>query len=203
MLTPTVVREYDRAAPDRDETETATFGLGCFWGPDATFGAIDGVIRTRVGYAGGSRPDPSYRALGDHTEVVQVDFDPAAVSYRTLLDYAFDLHSPYSQSGKRQYHNLVLATERQREPIDAYLDDTGHDPDRLETRIEPVSDFYPAEEYHQKYDLSGTRWITDAFDAAGYDAAAVRDSPAAAKLNGHVAGHDVSLPFLDARQDRP
>ena len=68
-LSPSVVREHDRAAPDPSETETATFGLGCFWGPDARFGALKGVVRTRVGYAGGTETDPSYHALGDHTEV--------------------------------------------------------------------------------------------------------------------------------------
>ena len=75
-LSPSVVREHDRAAPDPSATETATFGLGCFWGPDGRFGALEGVVRTRVGYAGGTRTDPSYHALGDHTEVLQVDFDP-------------------------------------------------------------------------------------------------------------------------------
>lgn len=79
-LTPATVREYDERAVDGEDTETATFGLGCFWGPDARFGAMDGVIRTRAGYAGGTKRDPSYHSLGDHTEVVHVEFDPALTS---------------------------------------------------------------------------------------------------------------------------
>jgi len=59
-LTVEAVRRYDDAAPDSDATETATVALGYFWGPDARFGAMDGVVRTRVGYAGGTTPDPTY-----------------------------------------------------------------------------------------------------------------------------------------------
>jgi peptide-methionine (S)-S-oxide reductase len=194
-LTPTVIREYDRGAPA--DTETATFGLGCFWGPDAAFGAIDGVVRTRVGYAGGTKADPSYEVLGDHTEVVQVDYDPGTVPFAELLDQAFEQHSPRRQAKKRQYQNILFTeTEKQLETIHAYLDSSGYDPEGIETRIESLSQFHVAESYHQKFNLSGKRWITDAFADAGYDDADVRESPAAAKLNAHVAGHDVTAPFL-------
>lgn len=199
-LTPTVLREYDRNAPDRSETETAVFGLGCFWGPDATFGALDGVVRTAAGYAGGTEPEPTYHALGDHTEVVRVEYDPSTIGYADLLDVVFEEHHPDVQAGKRQYHNLVLMTsDEQAATVDAVLADRGLDRDRIETRIERLSAFTPAESYHQKFNLSDKRWITAPFEDAGYDEAAIRDSPAAAKLNAHVAGHDVSVPFLDVR----
>lgn len=202
MITPTVLTEYDDNAPER--TETATFGLGCFWGPDATFGALDGVIRTRVGYAGGTKPDPTYHALGDHTEVVQVEFDPQAITYERLLELVFREHHPYRQAGKRQYQYLVLtASERQHEAVESFLAASEYDRDRIETRIEGLSQFFPAESYHQKYNLRGKRWLTESFEEAGYDETAIRESPAAAKLNADVAGHDVSLPFLDAREDKP
>lgn len=201
-LTPTVLREYDRQAPT--DTATATFGLGCFWGPDAAFGAIDGVVRTRVGYAGGTKPDPSYELLGDHTEVVQVDYDPETVSFADLLDRAFDSHSPRHRAGKRQYQNILFTgTDDQREQLRAYLDANGYDPDRIETRIESLSRFHVAETYHQKFNLRGKRWITDVFADAGYDDADVRESPAAAKLNAHVAGHEVTVPFLVDRDSGP
>lgn len=157
-LTPTVLREYDRGAPDSDDGERATFGLGCFWGPDADFGALDGVVRTRVGYAGGTKADPSYHALGDHTEVLQVDFDPDTLTYREIVDEIFRSHYPNKQTGNRQYHNVVLtANESQHETVLAVL------------------------------------------RAKGYDDVVIRESPAAAKLNAHAGGRDVSLPFLDAR----
>jgi peptide-methionine (S)-S-oxide reductase len=200
-LTPTVVREYDRQAPT--ELETATFGLGCFWGPDAEFGAIDGVVRTRVGYAGGTKANPSYEVLGDHTEVVQVEYDPEQVTFAELLDRAFELHDPSHQTQKRQYQNIVFtATERQKDQLEQYLESNGYDADTLATRLESLSEFHVAERYHQKFNLRGKRWITDVFDAAGYDGADVRESPAAAKLNAHVAGHSVSVPFLNHVSER-
>ncbi len=200
MLTPTVIKEFDRNA--QTETATATFGLGCFWGPDAAFGAIDGVVRTRVGYAGGTEPDPTYQVIGDHTEVVQVEYDPDQVSFGGLLETAFDQHSYRSQPKKRQYQNIIFTeNDAQREALDVYLDAEGNDPDTIETRLESLSQFYVAEAYHQKYNLRGKRWITGPFTEAGYDDADIRESPAAAKLNAHVAGHDVSVAFLDQRYE--
>ncbi|MEF8813825.1 MAG: peptide-methionine (S)-S-oxide reductase [Halovenus sp.] len=199
-LTPTVLREYDRSAPDRTETRKATVGLGCFWGPDAAFGALDGVIRTSVGYAGGTKLDPSYRTLGDHTEVVRLEYDPTTTRYRDILEMAFAEHSPERQARNRQYHNVVLVeSDKQAETLDAFLDSRGLDADSIETRLERLDEFYLAEPYHQKYNLKSTQWMMTAFDEAGYDATEIRRSPAGAKLNAHVSGHDVSLPFLDAR----
>ncbi|SDJ55196.1 peptide-methionine (S)-S-oxide reductase [Halovenus aranensis] len=197
-LTPTVLREYDNRAPTA--TETATFGLGCFWGPDARFGAIEGVIRTRAGYAGGTKPDPSYRTLGDHTEVVQVDYDPETVSFQKLLTVAFEEHSPRNQTEKRQYQNIVFTeSETQREAVGTFLDTSNYRADELGTRFESLETFHIAEPYHQKFNLSDKHWITGPFEKAGYAEADIRESPAAAKLNAHVAGHDVSVPFLSDR----
>jgi peptide-methionine (S)-S-oxide reductase len=99
--------DADALAPGR--TATATFGMGCFWGPDARFGAVDGVVRTRVGYAGGTDPDPSYYSLGDHTEVVQVEYDPDALAYEDLLEVFWANHDPFSSPYKRQYRGVALA----------------------------------------------------------------------------------------------
>ena len=190
--TPRTIIEYDRTAPTRDATETATFGLGCFWGPDAQFAAIDGVVRTRVGYAGGETPDPSYHSLGDHTEVVQFDYDPDRIAYSEFLEIALQGHSPRKQPKKRQYHRIVCpASDAQRGAIDAYLDANGLAEDEIGTRIERLSDFYPAESYHQKYSLRTDRTLLDCFEEAGYDDQDVRESPAAAKLNADRAGRDI------------
>jgi peptide-methionine (S)-S-oxide reductase len=200
-LTPTVLREYDERAPTA--LATATFGLGCFWGPDAAFGAVDGVVRTRVGYAGGTKTDPSYEVIGDHTEVVQVEYDPNQVSFPALLEIAFDEHNPAHQPEKRQYQHIVFTeTPQQRKDLQRYLD-ANVNRERLETRLESLDGFYVAEDYHQKYNLRGKRWITDEFREAGYDDTDIRESPAAAKLNAHVAGHDVDVPFLDHGYERP
>lgn len=184
------IRAFDDAAPDPGETETATFALGCFWGPDATFGAREGVVRTRVGYAGGTATDPTYHDIGDHSETVQVDYDPDVISFEDLVDVAVDQHSPRHQPSKRQYQNVLFhESDEERETIESALDDLTYDD--VKTRVEPLDSFTLAETYHQKYNLRSKRAILAAFEEAGYDDADVRESPAAAKLNAHVAGHDV------------
>jgi peptide-methionine (S)-S-oxide reductase len=180
------VRAYDRAAPPPERTRTATFGLGCFWGPDARFGATDGVVRTRVGYAGGTTPDPTYHEIGDHTEVVQVDYDPRRLRYEDLLRAAFDAHDSRRQPRARQYQHVVLCGPGQRESVERFLADRFPDPDRVATRVEDLGTFTAAEDYHQKYRLRSD----PAFRAfQDYDDRAVRESPAAAALNGAAAGH--------------
>jgi peptide-methionine (S)-S-oxide reductase len=191
--TPTTIRDFDERALDDDETKTATYALGCFWGPDAKFGALDGVIRTRVGYAGGTKPNPSYHALDDHTEVFQVDYDPETIAYTDLLEHVFRSHDPRRQTRKTQYQNIVFtATPDQRDALEAYLEANDLDPDTIQTRIEHLSRFYPAEDYHQKHSLRSQRALMEAFEEASDDDEDLRESPAAAKLNGYAAGHDIA-----------
>ena len=178
----------DADALPPSETETATFGMGCFWGPDARFGAMDGVVRTRVGYAGGTEPDPSYYALGDHTEVVQVEYDPDVLSYDDLLAVFWENHA-WATTSKRQYRGVVLAhdddqraaAERTR---DGLAERTGRS---VETVVEPLSQFYLAEDYHQKYELRTLSAVADELDDIYGDA--LVDSTVAARLNGFAAGH--------------
>ena len=194
---PVLLREFDDRSPAPEETETATFALGCFWGPDAEFAAVDGVVRTRVGYAGGTEPDPTYHSLSDHTETIQVDYDPEGCSYRDLLEIVFRSHNPRTTMEKVQYQNIVFTdSEAQRETLGAFLEERGLNPDSLGTRFEALERFYPAEAYHQKYNLKSKRWVTNAFQEAGYSPEDVRESPAAAVLNAHVSGHDIEAPRL-------
>ncbi|RDI69518.1 peptide-methionine (S)-S-oxide reductase MsrA [Halopelagius longus] len=190
--TATTIREYDQNALDRDETETATFALGCFWGPEAQFGAMDGIVRTRVGYAGGTKLNPTYRELGDQTEAFRVDYDTDDVSYADLLAIVFDSHDPNHQPRKRQYQNIVFTdSPEQREALETYLEANGLDVDSIETRIESLTRFYPAESYHQKYNLKAKQSLLNPFEEAGYDDEELQESPAAAKLNGYAGGHDI------------
>lgn len=179
----------DREALPPGETETATVGMGCFWGPEARFGAMEGVVRTRVGYAGGTTADPSYYALGDHTEVVQVEYDPTALAYDGLLEVFWANHDPRGSTGKRQYRPVVLAaTDGQREAAERSRDAVA---DRLgaavTTDVERLDRFYLAEDYHQKYELRSTPVLGDEMvDRCGDG---LVDSTVAARLNGFVAGH--------------
>lgn len=184
---PTELRRDADALPP-SETGTATFGMGCFWGPDARFGAMEGVVRTRVGYAGGTKPDPTYHSLGDHTEVVQVEYDPTTLSYADLLDVFWANHSPRA-SPKRQYRGVVLVhDDRQREAAERSLaaveERTGAS---VATAIEPLDGFALAEAYHQKYELRSTPVLGDEFADLFGDG--LVDSTVAARLNGFVAGH--------------
>ncbi|MDS0259386.1 peptide-methionine (S)-S-oxide reductase [Haloarcula sp. S1CR25-12] len=186
---PLTALERDAAALPPSETATATFGMGCFWGPDARFGAMDGVVRTRVGYAGGTEPEPSYYSLGDHTEVVQVEYDPEMLEYDALLNAFWANHSPFSAPHKRQYRGVVLAHDgAQREAAEASAAAlearTGQS---VETAIESLDAFTPAEAYHQKYELRSTPVLGDELEDI-YGPALV-DSTVAARLNGFVAGH--------------
>ncbi|MFC6864639.1 peptide-methionine (S)-S-oxide reductase MsrA [Halomicroarcula sp. GCM10025817] len=179
----------DAAAPPPDATETATFGMGCFWGPDARFGAMPDVVRTRVGYAGGTDPDPTYYALGDHTEVVQIEYDPAELTYADLLSVVWANHDPFSAAHKRQYRGVVLVhDDDQREVAERTRDDlaarTGKS---VATAVETYSGFTLAEDYHQKYELRSTPVVGDELETILGDEFV--DSTVAARLNGFVAGH--------------
>jgi len=146
------------------------------------------VVRTRVGYAGGTESSPTYHAIGDHTEVVQVDYDPRETTYRDLLRTAFRSHDHTRQPRKRQYQHLVLTTGDQRAVVADYLAERDLDPEGIATRVEPLDRFTAAEDYHQKHTLR-SGGVPDAL--SGYGDRELRESPAAARLNGHAAGHDL------------
>jgi peptide-methionine (S)-S-oxide reductase len=146
--------------------ETAVFALGCFWGAERLFWQIDGVYSTAVGYSGGFTPNPTYEETCSgrtgHAEAVLVVFDPAKVSYESLLKTFFEAHDP--TQGMRQGNDvgtqyrsaIYYADERQRQAAeaarDAYnaaLQRAGQRP--ITTEIAPAGPFYYAEDYHQQY----------------------------------------------------
>ncbi len=145
-------------------TETATFGAGCFWGVEAAFQRVPGVIDTAVGYSGGEMANPTYKDVctdeTGHAEVVQVTFDPAKVSYEKLLDTFWQAHDPTQMNRQgpdfgTQYRSAIFfhsteqaaAAKKSRAAVEA----SGKFKRPIATEITPVSTFYRAEEYHQKY----------------------------------------------------
>ncbi|CAJ2635743.1 unnamed protein product [Trifolium pratense] len=100
------IRFPDRVAqPARDQSDqhhfqTAVFALGSFWRSEAVFGCLPGVVRTTVGYSGGSKPNPEYRSFGDHAESVQVEYDPRLIGFRELLDIFWSSHDPRQVYGQ-------------------------------------------------------------------------------------------------------
>jgi methionine-S-sulfoxide reductase len=135
----------------------ATFALGCFWCPDAQFGALPGVIRTCVGYCGGTRPvSPTYKNIGDHSECVQIDFDPQRITHRELLDAFWRWHDPLSQYGEGQYASAIFyQTDEQRQEAEESKRKQERQYARpLQTRIGKMNKFTRAEEHHQKVRVS-------------------------------------------------
>ena len=144
--------------------EIATFGAGCFWGVEAAFQRVPGVIDTAVGYSGGKTPNPTYEDVctdeTGHAEVVQVTFDPAKVSYEQLLDVFWQAHDPTQVNRQEpdfgtQYRTAIFFHSPEQEAAAkksrAALDDIGKFKRRIATEITPAGAFYRAEEYHQKY----------------------------------------------------
>jgi peptide-methionine (S)-S-oxide reductase len=152
--------------------ELATFGMGCFWGAERKFWEVKGVYSTAVGYAGGFTPNPTYEevcgGLTGHAEVVQVVFDPPAVSYEELLRVFWENHDP--TQGMRQgndvgtqYRSAVYchgdaqrkAAETSRDAYEKVLRKAGFGP--ITTEIRDAHEFYYAEDYHQQY-LAKNPW---------------------------------------------
>jgi len=178
----------DMAVPEA--VETATFAMGCFWGAEAAFGIADGVLRTRAGYAGGSTMDPTYHDLGDHTESVQVDFDPSNISFGNLLDIFLAHIDPYYMPMTDRYISILFYhDDGQKNDIDRRIGEieseigTG-----VAVKVLPYDGFYPAEEYHQKYYLKSVSDLAKEY----YDIFGVPEklsgSTAAARVNGYVSG---------------
>jgi peptide-methionine (S)-S-oxide reductase len=176
----------DATAPD--DVATATFGMGCFWGAEARFGAHEAVVRTRVGYAGGDAPDPNYDDIGDHTEVVQVDYDPARADYGDMLEVFWAGHDPTGDA-KRQYRSLVLVhDDEQRARAEAHVEGIEQQAEvAVTTAIESYEGMTLAEDYHQKYHLRSEEELMAEFEAE-YSPAEMINSTAAARVNAVVGG---------------
>jgi peptide-methionine (S)-S-oxide reductase len=144
--------------------EKATFGAGCFWGVEATFRRLEGVKDTAVGYAGGTTDNPTYRDVCSgtthHVEVVQVEFDPAEISYDELLNVFWEEHDPTQVNRQgpdfgEQYRSVIFyhSPEQQQraEASKKALAESGKYSKPIATKIEPAPTFWPAEDYHQQY----------------------------------------------------
>jgi len=178
----------DTSAPA--QTETATFALGCFWAPDSIFGSVKGVVRTRVGYAGGTTESPTYHNLGDHTETIQIDYDPTQISYEQLLEIYWNSHNPTVPYWSRQYMSIVFYhNNKQRELAmeTKQLEQAGSGR-QVYTEIIPFSEFYLAEDYHQKYHLQQVAELMKELTAIYPNFADFIESTAVARINGYVGG---------------
>ena len=144
--------------------EKATFGAGCFWEVEAAFRQVKGVKATAVGYAGGSVNNPTYEQVctdrTGHAEVVQVDFDPAEVSYDDLLEVFWGNHDPTQLNRQgpdvgAQYRSVIFFHTPEQEAAaresKAALESSGRFRRPIVTEILTAPEFWPAEDYHQQY----------------------------------------------------
>jgi peptide-methionine (S)-S-oxide reductase len=152
--------------PFPEGTETAVFGMGCFWGAERRFWQLDGVYTTSVGYAGGMTPNPTYEEVctgrTGHTEAVMVVYHPDQVTYDDLLRVFWETHDPtqgYRQGNDigTQYRSAIYTTtdqqldqaKRSKDVYQSVLSERGFGD--VTTEIEPLDDYYYAEAYHQQY----------------------------------------------------
>jgi peptide-methionine (S)-S-oxide reductase len=152
---------------------------------------MPGVVRTRVGYAGGTTENPTYYNLGDHTESIQIEYDPAVISYEELLDVFWASHDPFRQPWSRQYMAIVFThdDEQERQAIEGRDRLAAGMGQKVTTEIVPFSRFYLAEDYHQKYRLQQDPVLVREFRAIYPSTQDFVDSTAAARVNGYVAGY--------------
>ncbi len=147
-------------------------------------------MRTRVGYAGGTTESPTYHRLGDHTETVQLDYDPTTVSYAELLEVFWQSHDPSRRSHARQYMAAVFyhTSEQERLARESAARVAAATGRPVRTAILPAGRFYLAEAYHQKYRLRQHPELLRELKAIYPNETDLTDSTAAARLNGYLAG---------------
>ncbi|KJH52052.1 putative peptide-methionine (S)-S-oxide reductase [Dictyocaulus viviparus] len=158
----------------------AYLGMQCFWGESA-FAKLKGVKKTRVGYAGGTTVNPSYVNIGDHTEVIEVQFDSSVVSYEDILEFFWSHHNP-AQQRKKQYQSAILyETDEEKEIAEKSYKRAKF----CLFEIDSLIDFQ--KNYHQKYWL---RNETDIFNELKLSDSEVASSVLAAKMNAYCAGYN-------------
>jgi peptide-methionine (S)-S-oxide reductase len=138
--------------------------MGCFWGPEEIFRKVDGVTSTSVGFMGGSLEDPTYEEVctgrTGHAEVVDLEFDPARISYQELLEIFWARHDPTTRNRQgpdvgTQYRSVLFHHNPEQEAAarasKKALERSGRYSRKIVTEIVPASRYYPADEYHQRY----------------------------------------------------
>jgi peptide-methionine (S)-S-oxide reductase len=151
------------------ETQIAVFGGGCFWCTEAVFDELKGVVSVMPGYAGGSVENPSYEKVcsGDtgHAEVIRIEFNPGQVAFNDLLTVFFATHDPTTLNRQgadvgTQYRSVVFyADEEQKRQAESFIKKLNDAPSfgrPVVTTVEPLKEFYPAEDYHRKYYADNT-----------------------------------------------
>lgn len=171
----------------------AVFALGSFWRSEAAFGCHNGVVRTTVGYAGGSKTNPEYRSLGDHAESIQVEYDPKLINFRQLLDVFWSSHDYTQEDGQGpdvgdQYRSIIFTNGTQESRLAAVSKEREQIKSKgkiVTTEIKQLGTFYPAEPEHQKFELRREEFLLQLIGKLSEEE--FQKSSLASKLNGYAA----------------
>ncbi|KAI3776851.1 hypothetical protein L1987_46641 [Smallanthus sonchifolius] len=185
--------------------KTAVFSLGSFWRAESVFGCLDGVVRTTVGYAGGSKSNPEYRSLGDHAESVQIEYDPRLINFRQLLEIFWSSHDSRQVFGQgpdvgNQYRSIIFVNGTEESRLAALSKEREQTKSRssiVTTQIQQVGTFSPAEPEHQKFELKRNPFLLQLIGNLAEEE--LEKSSLAAKLNGYAAG--LCPPRIQSRID--
>jgi peptide-methionine (S)-S-oxide reductase len=152
-----------------------------------------------VGYAGGTKKNPTYHSLGDHSEAIQVDFDPSQLSYEKLLEIFWAAHDPTARSWSRQYKAAVFFQNdaQQKLAIETSAREAARRKTKILTEMVPFTGFFLAEGYHQKYYLRQNPDLMKEFTAMYPREEEFINSTAAARVNGYLAGYGTSENLLN------
>ncbi len=150
--------------PSQINTETATLGGGCFWCLEAVYDELRGILSVESGYAGGAVPNPTYRQVTTgqtgHAEVIQITFDPTAISFKDILNVFFTIHDPTTLNRQgadvgTQYRSAIYYHSEEQhviaDEVIAEMENAGLWPNPIVTEVTPFDVFYVAEDYHQEY----------------------------------------------------
>lgn len=166
------------------------------------------MLQTQVGYAGGTKINPSYHDLGDHTETIRIYYDPGKVSYEQLLEIFWTNHDPFARSWSKQYKSVIFYHNEEQKKL--ALETRTRLEEKLKqkiyTEIVPENRFYPAEDYHQKYYLRNSKELMHLFRGIYPADADFVASTAAARINGYLGGYGKSTELekdLTATELRP
>ncbi|KAF5765886.1 putative peptide-methionine (S)-S-oxide reductase [Helianthus annuus] len=185
--------------------KTAVFSLGSFWRAESVFGCLDGVVRTTVGYAGGSKSNPEYRSLGDHAESVQIEYDPRVINFRQLLEIFWSSHDSRQVFGQgpdvgNQYRSIIFINGTDESRLAASSKEREQTKSRssiVTTQIQQLGTFYPAEPEHQKFELKRNPFLLQLIGNLAEEE--LEKSSLAAKLNGYAA--ELCPPRIQSRID--
>jgi peptide-methionine (S)-S-oxide reductase len=182
--------------------DTVTFGMACFWGPEARFGYLPGVVKTRVGYAGGKESQPTSKNTLDYTEALQIQYDSELLSLDRLLTQFFDQHNTTRAPRSIKYRSVLFyQNEEQKDIMNQKVEEMKRNYGVIYTTVEPLEQFYEAVTRHQKYYLQRWKPVYKKWCQLYKGEDSLVESTLAARLNGLSKGcgtlEEIQREFLD------